>query len=56
MEAEMNAKEIKKVLDGHRQWLNNDGSKHADLQDANLRHANLRGADLPNYQEQRIFY
>lgn len=47
----MNANELKKVLDSHRKWLNNDGGERANLSGANLsganlRDANLRGADL----------
>ena len=52
----MNADELKKVLDSHRKWMNNDGGERAnlrganlsgaDLSDANLTGANLYGANL----------
>ena len=48
----MTSEEIKKVLDLHKKWLNNEQSggranlSGADLREANLSGANLRGADL----------
>ena len=43
----MNEEEIKKVLELHKKWLNNeDGGVKADLHGADLRRANLYGADL----------
>ena len=53
----MERKELKKILDDHKKWIENDGiGERADLRRANLlrvdlwgadlRSANLRGADL----------
>ena len=43
----MTSEEIKKVLDLHKKWLNDEeGGERADLRDADLRDADLRGADL----------
>ena len=48
----MSSEEIKKVLDLHEKWLNNEEGgeranlRGADLREADLRRANLRGADL----------
>ena len=43
----MTSKEIKKVLDVHKKWLNNaQGGEKANLRLANLSGADLRGADL----------
>ena len=48
----MTSEEIKKVLDLHKKWLNNEQGgeranlREADLRGANLSEANLRGADL----------
>ena len=53
----MTIAEIKKVLELHKKWLNNEQNgemanlrwadlRWADLREANLREANLRGADL----------
>ena len=48
----MTSEEIKKVLELHKKWLNNEQSggranlSGADLREANLSGANLRGADL----------
>ena len=43
----MTSEEIKKVLDSHQKWINEeDGGKRADLREADLREANLRWADL----------
>ena len=43
----MTSEEIKKVLDLHKKWLNNEqGGERADLRGADLREADLRGADL----------
>ena len=43
----MTGKEIKKVLDSHQKWINEeDGGERADLRGANLREADLRWADL----------
>ena len=42
----VNADELKKVLDSHRKWMNNDGGERANLYGADLSEANLRGADL----------
>jgi hypothetical protein len=38
--------ELKRILDEHAKWLNNDGGEKADLREANLREANLHGANL----------
>jgi hypothetical protein len=37
---------IKKVLEEHNKWLDNDGGERADLRYANLLYADLRRADL----------
>ena len=43
----MTSEEIKKVLDSHQKWTNEeDGGERADLRGADLRGATLRGADL----------
>ena len=48
----MTSEEIKKVLDSHQKWINEeDGGERADLREADLSRAdlskaNLRGADL----------
>ena len=42
----MSSEEIKKVLDLHKKWLNEQGGERADLSEADLCWANLRGADL----------
>ena len=43
----MTSEEIKKVLELHKKWLNNEqGGERADLHEANLREADLREADL----------
>ena len=48
----MTIAEIKKVLELHKKWLNNEQNgemanlRGADLREANLRGADLRGADL----------
>ena len=43
----MTSEEIKKVLELHEKWLNNEqGGEKADLRGADLRWANLSGADL----------
>ena len=43
----MTSEEIKKVLDLHKKWLNNeDGGVCANLSGANLREADLSGSDL----------
>ena len=43
----MTSEEIKKVLDLHKKWLNNeDGGERANLRWADLSRADLRGADL----------
>ena len=43
----MTSEEIKKVLDSHQKWINEeDGGERADLRGVNLREANLRGAKL----------
>ena len=43
----MTSEEIKKVLDSHQKWINEeDGGERADLRGADLRRANLRWADL----------
>ena len=43
----MTSEEIKKVLDSHQKWINEeDGGERADLRRADLRGANLRGANL----------
>ena len=38
--------DIAQILQDHKDWLNNNGGKKADLSFANLRSANLRFADL----------
>ena len=43
----MTSEEIKKVLDLHKKWLNNEqGGERANLRRADLREADLRWADL----------
>ena len=43
----MTSEEIKKVLDSHQKWINNEqGGERADLSEANLCKAGLREADL----------
>ena len=43
----MTSEEIKKVLDSHQKWINEeDGGERANLRGTDLRGANLRGADL----------
>ena len=43
----MTSEEIKKVLNSHQKWLNEeDDGERADLSEANLRKADLRWADL----------
>ena len=43
----MTSEEIKKVLDSHKKWINEeDGGERANLKEADLRRANLREADL----------
>lgn len=43
----MTTEEIKKVLELHKKWLNNEqNGERADLRETNLRWADLRGADL----------
>jgi len=43
----MKREELKKVLELHKKWLNNEvGGVKADLRGANLQDANLYGADL----------
>ena len=43
----MTSEEIKKVLDLHQKWINEeDGGERANLRGANLSGADLRGADL----------
>ena len=43
----MTSEEIKKVLDSHQKWINEeDGGERANLREADLREANLREADL----------
>ena len=43
----MTSEEIKKVLELHKKWLNNEqGGERADLSGADLSGADLRGADL----------
>lgn len=43
----MTTEEIKKVLELHKEWLNNEqNGERADLRETNLRGADLRGADL----------
>ena len=42
----MDKKELSKILEGHRCWLNGEGGERADLRYADLRGADLRYADL----------
>ena len=43
----MTSEEIKKVLDLHKKWINNEqGGKRANLSEVDLSGAALRGADL----------
>ena len=43
----MNARELKKILELHKKWLNDDeDGERADLHDADLSWTNLTGADL----------
>ena len=42
----MKQKQIEKILEEHKAWLNRTGGAKADLYGANLRDADLRGADL----------
>ena len=42
----VNADELKKVLDSHRKWMNNDGGERANLRGADLSEANLTDANL----------
>ena len=43
----MNARELKKILELHKKWLNNEpDGKRADLSNADLSNADLSGADL----------
>ncbi len=42
----MTESDIKKTLEEHICWLNDEGGRRADLSEANLRRANLSGADL----------
>ncbi len=42
----MNQKELDAILAAHKDWLNDNGGKRANLQSADLRSANLRSANL----------
>jgi hypothetical protein len=42
----MDQKELNKILESHKAWLNGDGGERANLWGANLERANLRGANL----------
>ena len=42
----MTESDIKKTLEEHICWLNDEGGRRADLSGANLRRADLHGADL----------
>jgi hypothetical protein len=42
----MNKKELTKILNDHKEWLNNNGGTRAVLTRADLTRADLRGADL----------
>lgn len=42
----MTESDIKKTLEEHICWLNDEGGRRADLSEANLREANLRRANL----------
>lgn len=42
----MTREELRKVLDGHKKWLNGEGGKRADLSIANMHRADLRHVDL----------
>ena len=43
----MTSEEIKKVLDLHKKWLNEQGGERADLRGANLREADLDFSCFP---------
>ena len=42
----MNKKELQKILDDHKLWLNDDGGEKANLSGADLRYADLSDANL----------
>lgn len=42
----MTKKQLNKILENHKLWINNEGGKRADLQGANLQGADLRSANL----------
>ena len=42
----MNAMELREILEQHRLWLNGEGGKRADLDDADLTHIDLSHTDL----------
>ena len=42
----MDNKELEKILEGHKLWLERKGGERADLREADLREADLREADL----------
>ena len=51
----MNPKQIKKILDDHKLWLEDKGGKRADLRGANLEGADLRGANFKENQFKNSF-
>jgi uncharacterized protein YjbI with pentapeptide repeats len=48
----MTIEELRKILEDHRLWLNNEGGRRAQLQEADLRSAQLQGAQLQGAQLQ----
>ena len=42
----MRQEELNKILEDHKNWLDGNGGKRADLRGADLRWAGLQGADL----------
>jgi len=44
----MDKKDLTKILNDHKKWVNGEGGERANLSDADLRNADLRNADLRN--------